>query len=239
MRCGSFEFRPALVPSLAALLLLPVLLALGFWQLDRAEQKRAWEQSMEAGAAAPALNLNAAQPIFAHSRHRLAQASGDYDPEHAFLLDNQIEQGRAGYRLLMPLRLSGTDRAVLVDRGWLQAPSSRQQLPELPGGSLSITVVGRIDGGPSVGMRLGAPAENDEAWPRRIQYIDFDYLQSQVEYDLMPYLLQPDERSAAAAYTAMPAEKHVGYAVQWFALALTLVVIYVAVNLRRRQGEDS
>src|SRR5690625_517931 len=62
MRLGRYRFQPSLWPSLAVLLLLPLLLGLGFWQLDRAEQKRAWLAQLERAAQQDALDLNASQP---------------------------------------------------------------------------------------------------------------------------------------------------------------------------------
>src|SRR5690606_12915045 len=110
-RCR-YRFRPGLWPTLAVLLLLPLLLGLGFWQLDRAEQKRAWLAQLAAAAQQEAVNLNAVQPDYPAVAQRRVEARGRYDADRQLLLDNQIRAGRQGYLVLTPLRLAGSEWAV-------------------------------------------------------------------------------------------------------------------------------
>lgn len=238
MRLGRYRFQPSLWPSLAVLLLLPLLLGLGFWQLDRAEQKRAWLVQLKMAAQQDAVNLNVSQPEFEHAAHRHAKASGRYDAAHQVLLDNQVRDRRQGYLVLTPLRLAGSDLAVLVDRGWVPAPPARSQLPPVDIAELAVTVQGVIDKGPSAGLKLGEAA-GEAGWPLRLQYLDYALLAQRLPYSLLPYLirLDPDQpqgyRRDWQPVTEMGPATHVGYAVQWFGLALALVVIYVVVNTRR------
>ena len=236
-RCR-YRFRPGLWPTLAVLLLLPLLLGLGFWQLDRAEQKRAWLAQLAAAAQQEAVNLNAVQPDYPAVAQRRVEARGRYDADRQLLLDNQIRAGRQGYLVLTPLRLAGSEWAVLVDRGWVPAPLDRGQLPEVAIEELQVHVRGVLDKGPSAGLRLGE-ASSETGWPLRLQYLDFDLLAQRLPYPLLPYLirLDPDQpqgfRRDWRPVTEMGPATHVGYAVQWFGLALALVVIYVVVNIRR------
>ncbi|RFA31185.1 hypothetical protein CAI21_00590 [Alkalilimnicola ehrlichii] len=237
MRIGAYSFRPSLIPTLATLVVFPILLSLGFWQLDRAEQKRDWETAREQGRSAPVVNLNHVQPLYAESQQRQAEATGRFDPDRHFILDNQIRHGRAGYRIFTPLLLENSERAILVDRGWVPADFDRSRLPDVAvDGSEVQTLLGRIDRGPSVGMRMGVPGDG-EGWPERILYIDFEYMQERLPYPLMPYMLRPSEAEPEEITASMPPEKHVGYAVQWFALAGTLMVIYLTVNFKRERED--
>lgn len=238
MRLGRYRFRPSLWPSLAVLLLLPLLLALGFWQLDRAEQKRDWLARQEAALQQDAVNLNAIQPDYQSVAHHRAQAGGRYDAAHQILLDNQVRDRQQGYLVLTPLRLAGTEQAILVDRGWMPASLDRSQLPDIALTALDASVQGIIDQGPSAGLKLG-PAASDTSWPQRLQYLDFELLAQQLPYPLLPYVLRldPDQpqgyRRDWQPVTEMAPATHIGYAVQWFGLALALVVIYIVVNTRR------
>ena len=237
MRIGAFQFKPGLVPSLAMLVLLPLMLSLGLWQLDRAEQKREWMASVERAFNAPPLDLNQARPDYPQGLHRQARAYGRFDAQRQFLLDNQIRDGRLGYMVLIPLRLAGSDSALLVERGWLAAEAGPQRLPApAPPPVAELQVQGRLDRGPAVAFRLGPPAEPSAQWPQRLHYIDFDYLQSQLPYPLLPYLLRSDAAAAAPPVVNMTPAKHIGYAVQWFAMAAALALIYLALNIKRRQG---
>lgn len=238
MNIGGYRFRPSRWPTLVVLLLLPMLLALGFWQLDRAEQKREWLAAVETGRRQPPLDLNVAQPAYEAAAHRRAVATGRYDAAHQVLLDNQVRDQRWGYLVLTPLRLDGTDLAVLVDRGWLAAPPDRTQLPELTVEGTPTTVRGDIDRGPSIGLRLGG-AVSDASWPLRIQYLDYDALNRRLPYRILPYLIRLDPtepqgyRRDWEPVPPMGPSTHIGYAVQWFGLATALLVIYIVVNTKR------
>lgn len=246
MPIAGFQFRPRLVPTLAFAIVLPLLLALGFWQLDRAEQKRAALAARAEASREPVLELNGTAASLAEHRYRRARATGRYDGERQFLLDNQVQDGRAGYRILTPLRLDGSGRAVLVDRGWVPVGPDRSQLPELPVDEAPHTVTGRIARGPVVGIRLGEPAAEDRGWPRRVQYLEHDYFERVLPYPVADYLLRegPLEGGPVAARAPRDGwrfgpERHEGYAVQWFAMALALTVIWVSVNTRRNaRGSD-
>lgn len=238
-----YHFRPSLVPTLAVVALLPILVSLGFWQLDRAEQKRALTASLEAGKSAAAIDLNRERPDFDAARYRRAVAAGSFDPSHQILVENQVRDGRPGFEVLTPLRLDGRDEAVLVARGWIPADPSGAAAAELGVEDAPRAITGVIDAGPSVGLRIGEPAVTDD-WPRRVAYIDYDYLGQALPYPIRPYLvrLDPDApqgfRRDWRPVEEMGPERHVGYAVQWFALAATLLAIYLVVNLKRTESSD-
>lgn len=244
LRLGPYRFRPGLWPTLVFLLLLPVLLALGFWQLDRADQRQAAVDALAEGERAPVVQLHRGQPAYDAVRHRRGQATGEPLPGRQFLVDNQVHQGRNGYRVLQAWQLSGSETVLLVDRGWVEAPGPRTQLPEPEWPSWGVLVEGVIDSGPSVGLRLGEPAEEHGRWPRRVQYLDYDYVAEQLDRPVVPYLLRLSPGHPAALVqdwspSVLPPERHQGYAVQWFGLALALVVIWLVVNLKRERDDGT
>lgn len=243
MRIGVYRFRPGFWPTLAVLLLLPLLLGLGFWQLDRAGQKRAWLEQLQAGLEQEPIELDAAATDYQAVAFRRVIARGSYDPDHQLLLDNQVRDRQVGYLVLTPLRLDGTGVAVLVDRGWVPAPLDRTQLPAIDLDAGALTVRGIADQGPSAGLRLGeAAAEADRRWPLRLQYLDFAQLEQRLPYPLMPYVIRLDAdqphgyRRDWQPTPEMGPATHLGYAVQWFGLAIALVVIYLVVNTRRMEN---
>ncbi len=241
MRIGDWVFAPRLVPTLVYLVLLALLLWLGFWQLDRAQQKHAALAARAEATRAPVLNLHEQPATLAQHEYRRVIAEGQYDADRQFLLDNRIQDGQVGYRVLTPLKLNQRDSAVLVDRGFVPIIGNRQTLPELPPIDTSDTpVTGRISSGPSVGIRLGEPSDNPTQWPRRIQYIDFKYLRAALDYPLADYIIAEGSlrndvvvrRIGRDAWRFGP-ERHEGYAVQWFALAAALTLIWCVVNTHR------
>ena len=238
MRIGPYDFRPGFVPTLAVVIVLPLLAALGFWQLERAKETQAYLDSLEAGRQAGPVSLGARLPAYPDIEHRIATARGRYDSAHQFLLDNQTYKGRVGYHVLTPFRLREGDSAVLVDRGWVLGSINRDVLPDVAVPETARRVQGVVDKGPSVGIRLGEAYRGEGAWPRRLGYVDFRYISEALPYRVAPYLIRLDPRAEGGFVReppkpAMGPERNIGYAVQWFAMASAVVIIYILVNLKR------
>ncbi len=243
MRIGSLEFRPGLWPTLATLLLLPLLTWLGTWQLERAAWKQALIDAHAARAGLPAVALSTLLPVSADSEYRSVTVRGEYDLGHQLLLDNRLYQGRAGYQVLTPLLLEDGTRMVLVNRGWVPAGASRAVLPEVGGPSGSLRVRARIKLPPDRVFRLGAEEERAAGWPQVVQALDMAVLEQRLGHALLPVLLllDPDDahgfvRDWKPVYGILP-DKHRAYAMQWFTLAVVLLLIYIGVNTRRISNE--
>ncbi len=242
MRIGKYNFRPRLVPTLVTLLLLPVLISLGFWQLGRADQKYAARALREQRMTQPPRQLSPADADVDTMLARHVNTTGRFDLQHQFLLQNQVYRAQPGYQVYTPLRLGG-NAAVLVDRGWVPAQPGTHEQPDLSGETESVTFTAVVDTPPSIGLKLGAPDAGAQQWPRQVQYLDLDWAQRLLGYRLLPYVLLPIDLPARGMVhnrtpehigeRGMPPEKHISYAVQWFALSLALIVIYIAVNTRR------
>jgi len=237
MRFGSVEFRPGLWPTLITLVLFGILMSLGFWQLDRAGQKRALVAEYRSGTTGALLKIDARLGSVAGLQFQPASVTGHYDSAHQFLLDNRTHNGMVGYEVLTPLMLD-PGVGVLVNRGWIPLGGSREQLPAVPVDSGPRTVVGRIRDVSKKGFTLGSEQPRT-GWPYRILRTDIERLAPELGYRLLPLELlldpaQPDGyvREWHPLMTFGP-ERNVGYAVQWFALATTLMVIYLAVNLKK------
>lgn len=250
MRIGDFVFAPRLLPTLAFVALLALLLTLGFWQLGRADEKWADLAARAEATRAPVVDLNATKTSLETHEFRRVRAEGEFDLNRQFLLDNQIKDQQVGYRIFTPLDLAGNDQWVLVDRGFVPIRGSRDVLPALPpphGDADGAGVVtGRVSRGPSVGIKLGEPTDNPGVWPRRVQYMDFEYMGEALGVPVADYLLVEGSlatdvrlrRDGPDAWRFGP-ERHQGYAVQWFSLAAALTIIWLVVNTRRVAGKRS
>lgn len=216
--------------------LLPVLIGLGVWQLDRAAEKRAALAHAEAQRGAPALPLVrfAAGDDMALDGRRV-ELRGRYEAGHQFLLDNSVYRGRVGYELITPFRDdSGT--LVMVARGWLPAPQTRTQLPriETPPGQLVLSGEFHV-----LQDRRRLALHASEGWPRVVQALDVRELGRLAGSEVFPHLVrigtdQPGGHEAAHARGSMQPERHLAYAVQWFLLAAALVIVFLlgGTNLR-------
>jgi surfeit locus 1 family protein len=173
------------------------------------------------------------------SLYRRVIAVGHYDNRRQILLDNQLREGRPGYHVLTPLRLADGG-AILVNRGWTPLGESRQTLPDIAVTVEAITVNGWLAQPVNPGLRLGEAAGADQHWPQVMPYIDYAQLAALLGYPLRPalILLEPNQpqgylRDWRPRFGGFGPERHQGYAVQWFALAATLIILYLVAHVRR------
>ena len=233
-----------MLPSVVGLLLLVLLISLGFWQLDRAAQKRELLQAYGDRPTDAAIRIDGHFALGPDWRYRRAQVVGSYDNSHQFLLDNRVQQGRVGYYVLTPLRLAQDDAVVLVNRGWVPQGATRADLPPLPApGDAELSIEGLIDFPPQKVFVLGEGEDRDPGWPKVLQQIRLDLHAQQLGVRLLPMVLLLDKDQPGGFVrewnpVVIGPERHVGYAVQWFALAAALVILYVWVNLKRIGVEE-
>ncbi|MCB1773351.1 MAG: SURF1 family protein [Gammaproteobacteria bacterium] len=240
LQFGRLRFRPALWPTVAFLLLLPLLLGLGLWQLDRAGVKQSLVEQRAAGEVSPPLDLSLTIGLDTADRYRPAMVRGRYDASQQWLLDNRVFRGQPGYHVFTPFVAQGGERpTLLVNRGWVAVGETREYLPRLPVPEGDVELSGHLDSPASVGLVLGEPPLHSVEDRVAVLSLDIAALSAARGIDLLPYALVLDEnRPGSLQYDWSPVpemgpEKHLGYAVQWFGLAVALVIIFVGVNIRR------
>ena len=241
IKIGCYSIRFEKVPTLAFVCLFPLLIALGMWQLGRSEEKRMLFTQQEQGlASSETLQLSSdIENNLDVIRYKKVKAAGYYDQAHQFLLDNQINAGKPGYFVLTPFMLSGENKAVLVNRGWVPLNPDRSVLPELQMKTEQLIVLGRINRFPSVGLKLAGAEIPADGWPSVLQVIDTQVLEKKLAYSLFPFLIeldkdQPDgfKREWQKAAIMLP-EQHTAYAIQWFALAFALTLLFIWYSFKK------
>jgi surfeit locus 1 family protein len=239
IRRYSITFEKA--PTLAFLCLLPLLIALGIWQLGRSEEKRIFLKQQEQGlASSEVIQLSSAIEDNADAiRYKKVKAIGHYDQAHQFLIDNQISAGKAGYFVFTPFVLKGEDKAVLVNRGWVPLNRDRSVLPDIQIKSEQTEINGRINNFPSVGIKIAGAEIPSEGWPSVLQVVDSQVLAKKLAYSLFPFQIELDKelpegfkREWQTASIMLP-EQHTAYAIQWFALAFTLTLLFIWYSCKR------
>jgi len=219
---------------------------LGIWQLDRLEQRRAFNQQFESMRAMPALDLNQEVPDDISSMEwRAVTVHGEYDFANQIALRNQYNGDQYGYHLMTPLLFDPSTLpsvvgrvqvAVLVDRGWIPADGNSSTADwrkydergsvNLAGqirlGQMKPAFGGVTDTLPEDGSKL-------EIWNNA----DLPRIASQVPYPVLPVYVQPaaDENDSAPPIPSQPTVEitegpHLGYALQWFTFATILFVGY-------------
>jgi cytochrome oxidase assembly protein ShyY1 len=230
-------FRPGWIPTLVVLALLPGLIALGFWQLGRADDKRPAGQLRRTPGGGAAGRRSAAQlPDPAFYRVHLY---GRFDARHSLLLDNQMRDGQAGVELLQPFHDQASGQWLLVNRGWLPWPDRRVPVQFVtPDQALALdaSVYGARQDLPV------APRPAGGQWPHLLTAVDPAGLWQLLGREGFAHelRLEPGPASYRLGWpvVAMGPEKHLGYAVQWFALATTLVLLYLYFGWHNHKGES-
>lgn len=231
---GNRSFRPAFVPGAAALVAIALTVALGNWQSRRAEEKLARGRDLDDASRRAVLALPPG-PVDAHDyEFARVSARGEYSAKHTILLDNKVLRGVPGYHVLTPLKLAGSDMYVLVNRGWVAAGARRDSLPQIPTPAGAQTVDGIAVLPSSHILELDAKTEEGIVWQNLVlaRYAKWSGLK------LQPVVLQQTNEAAdgLARVWARPdtgADKHRGYAFQWYALAATILVLYVFLSFKR------
>ncbi|HEX7043153.1 MAG TPA: SURF1 family protein [Burkholderiales bacterium] len=230
------RLRTLLVPTLAALVLVPLFCGLGFWQLRRAEEKQALQAEYDRRAAAPPVTLHAAPVAVDEVQYARVQARGVYETEYQVLWDNRIHNGVPGYHVLTPFRIENSAMRVLVNRGWVPAPPSRSELPDVAPPSTPVAISGTAVV-PRVDFLLGELDPLTRTPPTVWQQIDLERYAAQVDWPLQPIVILLDPASPGGyvrewARLDAGIAVHWGYAFQWFALAATAVVVYGVLVVR-------
>ena len=228
-------------------LVLTLLLNLGFWQLRRGEEKQALITQQAQQRLADALVLTATTPENTDDlRYRKVITTGHYDTEHQFLVDNQILNGKAGYFVLTPFILNEGKKAILVNRGWVAANPHRQILPNVTlKTEPTLSIKGRLNHFPSVGIKLAGAGIPTQTVPAVIQVVETAILEQKVGYALFPLQLELDSASPDGytrqwqTTTLMPPERHKGYALQWFGLALTLTILFFWTSSKKTDDDKT
>jgi cytochrome oxidase assembly protein ShyY1 len=240
-----FEWRTAAF----VMVLLPIMVNLGFWQLQRADENRKLQQVAERQRQQQPL------PLVPQVENQLIQDVASDTPglwhlqqvsiqgqwlDRYFLLENQMNEGRNGYHVIGVMKLAD-GKFLLVNRGWIIAPSLRSELPAVPSVVQAAIEVGEVYAAPQV-LRE-SPVYAETGWPRRIGKLNVPGLAHELGLEVLPVVVRLQEGSPSALTARWPVvnispEKNIAYAIQWFAMSVALVIFYIALSFRREATND-
>ncbi len=219
-----------------------VMVNLGFWQLNRLDQRQAFNAVIEERYDLPAEPLDDVLRrgvLPDQAAWRPVTTMGNYLPDQALLLVNRSQGGRAGVDPVVPLELDD-GRILLVNRGFVPLGD---ETPPVPATEVEIT--GRLR--PSQERRLGQLSDPAEGVLREVQRLDLDRLAEQFDAELVPMYVDliestPAERPGLPQPVAAPVlgeGNHLSYAAQWFIFSVAVAVGWVlavrrSVAMRRR-----
>lgn len=218
------------VVTAATVVTMAITASLGFWQLDRARQKIALQEQINQRADLPAWQtddlLLATDPL--EGLHRPVQLRGQWVNGATVFLDNRQMAARNGFFLITPLQLAGSQRAVLVQRGWVPRDfTDRSRVPTIDTPAGEVQVEGRLAPPPGKLYQLG------EAGKGAIrQNIDLGGFAEETGLKLLAVSVQqtgvsPEGLLREWPRAAVGVDKHHGYAFQWFGLCALAGLLYI------------
>lgn len=239
----AFRFR--VIPFVVTVALVVLGVMLGNWQTRRAEEKLAIAAKLlERGKAEPVV-FGRDGGVDGHVRvdgvhptsieYRRVRVTGEWVSQWPLFLDNRPLNGRAGFILAMPFKIAGSDKHVLVLRGWLPRDANDYaRLPDYqtPNGTVTIEGVATLSAGHV--MQLGGAGELKPGM--RVQNLDVDSVAKASGLALAPFLVQQSGQGEGLV-REWPApgtgvDKHRGYAFQWYALAAMAALFFVITGFR-------
>ena len=226
------------MPAIATLVLVALFVRLGLWQLHKAEAKQALQAQLDRHIAESPVALPAEIDTPEEWRYRNIKVQGSYAIQYQILLDNQVENGAAGYHVITPFKIAGSDNVILVNRGWIPGRAQHSEVPqvETPSGALEIT--GNLWLPSNKIYALEKPPAPG-AWQPVWQNMDMQRYVESVPFKLYPLVMRLAPDSPAGGFVRnwpRPAERiemHMGYAYQWFGFAATLIAIYLVLSFRK------
>lgn len=230
------SFNPGIKISVFFIFFAAVFFALGVWQIERGQNKQQVLDAFNAAIKAEPSVLSSTS-----KKWQRVYVSGVFDESRQILIDNTIFRGRVGFKVFTPFILESSDKLLLVDRGWIEQESFRENLPSITINSSFAELSGLL-----VNPELGFVLSEDlisKTWPKISQTQSLDYLVKEYPEELYPFILvaEPTFKDALnymeVIPTNMPPVKHYGYALQWFTMFLVLCGMYIYFGLKNKNYE--
>ena len=225
-----------IVPPIAGILFAALFMRLGFWQLDRANEKVALQEAFDNPGSYQQVDERS-EPLYFTN----LQVQGNYLPDQQILIDNIVRNGRLGYYVLSPVEFAQGEPLLLVNRGWIEKGTSAK--PDFALDEEFAVLRGRAGRLPRVGIRPGEAFEGSQEWPRVGVWPTYDEIATQLERPVLTFVLLLDaEESGGFERQWEPPQNspstHYGYAFQWFAMAAAIIAI-LGWQLRKRRNETN
>lgn len=210
-----------------------ITVALGTWQLHRADEKLSRQHQLDERASGAILQIPPSPVLPEDFEFHRVIAQGEFVPLQTLLVDNRVYRGSIGYNVLTPFRIAGGDLHVVVNRGWIAGGSRREELPKVitPEGPLQLQGIAVVP--PRRYYELGHETPTGSV----VQNLALDRIAQRTGLKLQPIVLQQTLDTADGLVRSwerpdLGAATHRGYALQWYLLAVLTLVLYAVHSSR-------
>ena len=235
MKILGYRFEPKLWAIIITISFVIIFIELGKWQLSRAEEKNTQYEKLEQYAKQPAVKLSGTLVKLKDFQYREIEVNGEYLSEYTIYLDNKIYQGRAGYHVITPLKIANSELHVVINRGWVAIGNDRSVLPPVVEVKGELKVTGIAASPETKTLDLSDKVIEGQIWDN----FNLQRYQEVTGLAMQPLMLlqRSEEKDGLIRDWSKPnsgASKNIGYAVQWFSLAATAIIIFIILNVKRR-----
>lgn len=220
------KFNPGIRITVFFIFFAILFFSLGLWQIERGQAKTTLLQEFDENS------LKAPKSISKDSKKwDRVYIQGKWNGSEQILIDNVINRGIAGYKVITPFQLDETGELILVDRGWIKRNINIENLPDVSLIDIRERVSGILES-PELGLMLSDEVVS-EKWPKISQTKNFEVISKEYNVPMFPLILLADPTSRYSLEyikinpTNMTPVKHYGYSAQWFLMFLVLCGMYI------------
>jgi surfeit locus 1 family protein len=231
---------PGWVPTCAAILGLALTLTAAYWQFGRARDKIALRQQYQVRQAMPPHDLRNGVPSLEDVSFRKVRVTGSFVSDKAILLDNRLRAGIAGYEIVVPLQIAGSDRHVLINRGWVARGRERSDLPIIDVPEEVVRIVGT-----AIVPGRGALELSDETVEGRVwQNLNLSRYRERQQLDILEFVVNEESEQDDGLDRNRPEpgfgiQTHQSYAVQWLLFGTLIIFFYIYYGFfRKKSGNE-
>ena len=206
-----------------------MLLSLGFWQLDRANEKTNIEKLIHKKQQEKVIVFNNNLNLVDKNYH-LLKLTGRYNNNIQFIYDNQTYNSQVGYNVLTAFNIINSSKIILINRGFIPWGDDRNKLADININNDLVDIIVQISI-PKIRLELKETLTTSTQYPIIIQSLNISRLAkiSKLNLYLVIGLLAENQRYGFIRkwqpFYGGSVAKHIGYAIQWFLMAVVLVVI--------------
>ena len=228
------KFNPGIRITIFFVFFAILFFSLGLWQIERGQAKTTILAEFEDNLSKTPLYLNQES-----KKWDRVYVKGKWDNSKQILVDNVINRGVAGYKVLTPLRIIETNQLILVDRGWIKQNKYREILPNIQLIEADEVVSGILEY-PELGLVLSEDLVSKE-WPKISQTKNLEVISKEYDEFIYPMILLADPilknslEYIKITPTNMTPTKHYGYSAQWFLMFLVLCLMYLWYGFKKNE----
>ena len=228
------KFNPGIRITIFFVFFAILFFSLGLWQIERGQAKTTILAEFEDNLSKTPVYLNQES-----KKWDRVYVKGKWDNSKQILVDNVINRGVAGYKVLTPLRIIETNQLILVDRGWIKQNKYREILPNIELIEADEVVSGILEY-PELGLVLSEDLVSKE-WPKISQTKNLEVISKEYDEFIYPMILLADPilknslEYIKITPTNMTPTKHYGYSAQWFLMFLVLCLMYLWYGFKKNE----